>query len=318
MEIISTAQQMLPQTQSDDLLITDPQPQTSSLIDEPTTKQPITFDPINLGPGEVKRISLMKDDSSWIEVQFIPNELIDYATEKFDELFQLHPAQKGNVVMYGKELKSSRWHQSYMETPKRDPAMKHSYMFCGLEDSPAINQPLPVPFQPFNDYMLQKDSKYNQMVANWYKDGLDYIAQHSDCEMGMIDNAVISLINLNQSNLTENCRIFRIRPKFADQNAGALYSEYQVILRHGLLITMGGHFQKQFKHGVPKVLPMRNQSLIPVPRMSLSFRQFASSKKRTNDDVVESSSLLNESAESSSQKRMKFTSFNDHPDQILM
>jgi hypothetical protein len=231
----------------------------------------LTFDPVtDMKENEVVRIPLTEDGTSWIELEWIPSELSNFASECFKELFDLHPKDQGKIIMYDKELLSYRWHQSYLHTPARDPVYKHSYMFAGFDES-TIHTPLPEPYQRFYDFMSQRDSRFNQVVANWYLDVSDYIAQHSDCELGMIPDAVVSMMNFNKLNETENCRIFRIIPKPVDVQ-DALYSEVQIILRHGLMLTMGGEVQKKFKHGVPRVLGKGKEA---TPRFSLSFRQFA-------------------------------------------
>ena len=39
---------------------------------------------------------------------------------------------------------------------------------------------------PFYEEMKKTDPKYNQAIVNWYEDQDDYIAPHSDCQIGMV------------------------------------------------------------------------------------------------------------------------------------
>jgi alkylated DNA repair dioxygenase AlkB len=235
-----------------------------------TKSTTLLIDPVDLSPGEIRRIPLTKEGNSWVEIEMAPEEIIDYGAKNFNKLFNLHPLEQGKIIMYEQELLSYRWHQSYLRTPQRDPAFPHSYMFSGYDES-SINQELPSEFQVFYDFMLKRDARFNQIVANWYLDGNDYIAQHSDCELGMIPDAIVSMINFNRLNARENCRVFKIQPKPTDVDV-AEFQAVSIVLRNGVMITMGGDTQKQFKHGVPKMSLSEGEA---APRFSLSFRQFA-------------------------------------------
>lgn len=39
---------------------------------------------------------------------------------------------------------------------------------------------------PIYEYVKKIDERYNQVIVNWYEDENDYIAPHSDCQIGMI------------------------------------------------------------------------------------------------------------------------------------
>jgi hypothetical protein len=70
------------------------------------------------------RLDLTKSKSAWIEIAKVPDELCTYAQSNFDTLFQLHPAERGKVIMgqncIHNETESTRWHASYLNTPKWD------------------------------------------------------------------------------------------------------------------------------------------------------------------------------------------------------
>ena len=86
-------------------------------------------------------------------------------------------------------------------------------MYSGHDTSENCDN-LPEVFNSFYQYMLSKDNKYNQVIANWYEKDYDSIAKHSDCTKGWIENgnvAIISIYNLQENN-KEN-QILEITPK---------------------------------------------------------------------------------------------------------
>lgn len=231
------------------------------------------YDPVN--KGESRHIQLTKSGSAWLVIDHIPEELANYAADNYDELFRLHPEDMGKVVMGEKEVKSSRWHKCYMHTPPREGGEK-SYMFCGLRNTD-INDPLPEKFAPFLEFMNQgKEFGYNQVVANWYKNGTHYIARHADYTKTMIEGFTIASISLNDpSNMGEDakCRVLTFKAKLVDGVVpdDICFHSVSIVQRHGTIVTMCGDTQELFTHGVPKI----TQDGVKFPsRISLSFRQF--------------------------------------------
>ena len=95
------------------------------------------------------------------------------------------------------------------------------------------------------------DSKYNQVIANWYEDKNDYIAYHSDCVYNMIPNAKISMLSLYDSDqITENnIRSLIIKPK---PSIKSLYENFEIKLKHGMIITLEGTTNAEYRHGIKK------------------------------------------------------------------
>lgn len=115
------------------------------------------------------------------------------------------------------------------------------------------------------------------MEERWYKDGQDYTAQHSDCEDGMKEGADIVVILLGDE------RNFKICPKDIkgdavdrDMHKVAKGEGLEVPCPHDSILTMGGHTQKFFRHGVPK-------SANVAPRISITFRSFKT--QQTSSDI---------------------------------
>lgn len=215
------------------------------------------------------RLDLTKSKSAWIEVARLPDDLSTYAQSNFDTLFQLHPAERGKVIMgqncNHNETESPRWHASYLNTPKWDKLLEASYMFSGVKGSHMPKKiDLPQEFSPFFDYMTQI-GKYNQVVANWYKDGNDFIAYHSDYSYGMPKDTDVAILSLYDN--PDDFRVFSIKAKHNETFDDVLFERIDLKVRHGCILFMCGDTQQKFRHGLPK---MDTQSR----RLSLTFRYY--------------------------------------------
>ena len=217
----------------------------------------------------MSKIYLNESNSAWIEIDELSPALKQYAMERFDELFEEHPRERGKTLLFNKNVENPEWeennsfryHKSYMQTPDFNPESMKSYMFSG-EDKSGNNGKFPELFEPFYEYIKSQDARYNQMVINWYEKE-DFIPLHSDCTHSMIDNASIWIVNINRTE-EEKEREFTIIPK--KTNEDYLYEKYTVPLKHGIMIKMCGDMQKMFSHGVDCEQKTK--------RISLSFRQY--------------------------------------------
>ena len=75
---------------------------------------------------------MTKSGSAWITIEWLSEELKEYSQINYEELFSLHPVERGKVIMFGQEIISPRWHRSYLKTPKRDTKAKRSFMYSEL------------------------------------------------------------------------------------------------------------------------------------------------------------------------------------------
>lgn len=215
-------------------------------------------------------IYLTHDQKSWITIEHLDDNIKQYAIDNFNAMFELHPEERGKVRVFNGnisdpnwvETQCSRWYQSYENTPRFDDTVMKSYMFSGQKPVDT-RLPLPQIFIPFYDFMKEKDHRYNQVVVNWYNPD-DLIPYHSDCEAYMIPDHSIGLINLLPSFKQNNYHHFKLMTK---DKTKSLFDEVDIVLKHGIQITMGGQLQQTFKHGV-EFCPDSSK------RMSLSFRQF--------------------------------------------
>ncbi len=214
-------------------------------------------------PGFISQtIKLNESGSAFIRIDNIPDELKLYLFENFNTMWNLHPENKHKIIMYEKEVEVNRYSQSYLNTPTDLEITKtHSYMYSGFDTS-NNNIELPEQFKKVYDHITNIDSKYNQVIANWYTDHNDFIAPHSDCQKCMIPDASISIVSIYPRYEPEKFRYLNIIPKKSSKK-----SIIKIRLDHGSIITMGGTIQEEFLHGIDKC---DNEVL---QRISLSFRQ---------------------------------------------
>ncbi|HUM53002.1 MAG TPA: alpha-ketoglutarate-dependent dioxygenase AlkB [Chitinophagales bacterium] len=214
-------------------------------------------------------IYLTKSKSAWVTIKWLSDELINYSQNQYRSLFNLHPNERGKVVMHDEEVQSPRWHKSYMHTPMLNLIhAKKSYMYSGKE---LIGNDLSLPnlFQPFLDFInkTERNDQYNQVIVNWYLNGQDYIAAHSDCQIDMKPNAEISIITLCEQE--EHFRELRFTPKKINGTENdAIYNHVKIATIHGSIITMHGDTQNKFRHKIPKALD------IDTSRISITCRKF--------------------------------------------
>lgn len=190
--------------------------------------------------------------NSWIDFYSdIPADLfprID-SKEEFERLWNLHPAEKGIVNVFG-EKETPRWQQSY----------GHDYQFSRIK-----HESLPIE-DPFLIKILDCVRKhsglpYNGILINWYADGNHYIGPHSDDESELVLGSPIYSFSFGQE------RDFRItsKPKNSSQ-----IEPYTIKLPNNSLLIMCEDMQKYYKHSVPK----RALSRCPEKRINVTVRHF--------------------------------------------
>jgi alkylated DNA repair dioxygenase AlkB len=101
---------------------------------------------------------------------------------------------------------------------------------------------------------------FNHALANLYRDQNDAMGFHSDDEPELGDDPVLASLTLGAT------RRFVIHPKKKKSGAGSL----TLTLGHGDLLVMGGAFQSEYRHGVPR-------ERTPVgERINVTFRLISS------------------------------------------
>lgn len=95
--------------------------------------------------------------------------------------------------------------------------------------------------------------KFNAVLANWYRDGMDSNGWHADDEKELGKNPLIASLSFGCT------RRFELKHKETKE-------KLSLELRTGSLLVMGGELQHFWKHQIPK------QTKIKKDRINLTFR----------------------------------------------
>ena len=159
----------------------------------------------------------------------LPAELEREGRERFDELWELHPAEFHQMRQPGKGtmIPVPRWQQAY----GRD------YRYSGN-----VNVALPVPaiLQPFLAWGREQfDGRLNGLLLNWYDAELAHrIGEHRDSIAGLVEGAPIGTISLGAT------RVFRLWPAKAKG-----FVDFEAA--HGTVFVLPWETNLHVKHGVP-------------------------------------------------------------------
>lgn len=165
--------------------------------------------------------------------------------ELFEEIWDLHPEEYGQVKIMGKLINTPRWQVSYGK----------DYYYSGV-----LHKALPIEhpyFKKLLDWVCgDSGENYQQMLINWYQNENHYIGPHSDDEKQLVNNSNIYSFSFGQS------RQFVITSK-KDKSFKKI-----VPLNNNTLVVMCGEMQKHYKHSVPKEKYKLGQ------RINITFRLF--------------------------------------------
>jgi len=183
-------------------------------------------------------------ENSYIEIL-----KIDFPEYKFEELWNIHPTEHGQVIMYGKKIDVPRYLKSY----GRD------YNFAGMNH---IAEEIPNEFKKFMDIVngLYENYIFNSLLVNWYENGNHYIGPHSDNTKQLVTDSPIVSISLGQT------RIFRIR----DKKTKEILKDIE--LKNKSIVVMCGKFQDELTHEIVKVNGDKGKKM--GRRINLTFRVF--------------------------------------------
>lgn len=176
----------------------------------------------------------------------IPEEMLEYRPGLFtaeesdfflDRFIRTEHWWQPTQKMYGKEVLTPRlisWHGARL---KKDP----------------------LPWNPELLFIKERIERlsgfsFNSVLLNYYRDGNDSVAWHSDKEWVYGKNPIIASVSFGQ------VRSFDIRRKTDHQE------QYSVRLEHGSFLLMKAGLQEMFEHRIAK------SSQIIRPRVNLTFR----------------------------------------------
>ena len=154
---------------------------------------------------------------------------------------------QNTIRFYGKESLVPR-----LEAWYGDPGMSYSYSGIRMDPLPWTEDLLEIKkiIEPVSM------TTFNSVLINFYRDGKDRVAWHSDDEKELGRNPVIGSVSLGAE------RKFKLRHKDFTQNG----QQAEIMLAHGSLLMMKGPTQRFWKHEVPRTAR-------PVgKRVNLTFR----------------------------------------------
>jgi alkylated DNA repair dioxygenase AlkB len=180
-----------------------------------------------------------------------------------EDMLAIRPTIPDTVIMAGKPVLTPRFVAHYLKpyyyTGRIHPAKPLPELLIPLLQW--CNEELLLHWKEKTDGIKENDdSKFNQVLVNYYMNGLHYIGKHSDDERQSVKNSPIFSCTFGQE------RTFRISTK----SDGGYVMDIPLI--DGTFILMCGKMQKHFKHEVLKVTGRKGENM--GPRVNVTLRMF--------------------------------------------
>ncbi len=163
----------------------------------------------------------------------------------FKSLLENIEWKQDKIIMYGKEILLPRLSAWYGDNNK-------PYTYSGITLNPL----------PWTEELLlikkrievEAKVKFSSVLINRYRDGQDYVGWHTDAEKELGTNPIIGSVNFGAT------RKFQLRRIDDHKN------KFELELKHGTFLLMGGATQHFWQHQVPKT------ALKIGERINLTFR----------------------------------------------
>jgi len=184
----------------------------------------------------------------------LPGELLDYRAGFINEETSDQLLQKLIATSPWKQSTQKMWDKVYLT-----PRLTAWHGDIGTDYSVSGTVSNPNPWTPELIWLKDKVEavsglRFNSVLLNYYRDGNDSVAWHSDRESVLGKNPVIASLSFGQ------VRSFDIRNKANHQE------HYSVKLEHGSFLLMKAGLQEHWEHRIAKsVKPMQ-------ARLNLTFR----------------------------------------------
>ena len=157
------------------------------------------------------------------------------------------PWHQNKIKFYGKESLVPR-----LESWHGDSGMSYTYSGITMHAKPWTDDLLEIKqsIEPF------AKTTFNSVLINFYRDGKDRVAWHSDDEKELGKNPVIGSVSLGAE------RKFKLRHKRFKENQ----LRHEILLGNGSFLLMTGPTQHNWLHEIPRTAK-------PIgPRINLTFR----------------------------------------------
>lgn len=188
-------------------------------------------------------------DSDFQDFSYFPKYLDNSSSDKLLEtLLERNQWEREIFKIYGKSISAPRLTSWFS-----DPMV--SYRYSGKK---RFGKPFtPELFQLRQILNARLNVHFNFVLANFYRDGKDYVGWHADDEPDLGSRPLIASISLGES------RRFRVR-----HNSRKVTESIDLV--HGSLLIMRGQSQSHFKHCLAKTKRLVNS------RINLTFRTIQS------------------------------------------
>jgi alkylated DNA repair dioxygenase AlkB len=176
--------------------------------------------------------------------QFFPKPTADRLLQ---ELMEKIEWTQNKIRFYGKESLVPRLEAWYGDPGK-------SYAYSGIQMNP---KPWTKELVEIKEAIEKEASvHFNSVLINYYRDGKDRVAWHSDNEKELGQNPIIGSVSLGAE------RKFKLRHKKYKENG----LKTEIMLQHGSFLLMKGPTQHHWMHEIPRTAK-------PIgPRINLTFR----------------------------------------------
>ncbi|MEE3055863.1 MAG: alpha-ketoglutarate-dependent dioxygenase AlkB [Pseudomonadota bacterium] len=183
------------------------------------------------------------------DVTYFPQALSKNDADTFFELLKAElPWRQDSIRLFGKPVKIPRlqsWHG--------DDDCTYTYSNLTMSPNPWTNSLLSIKDCCEALCAATQNTKFNSVLANWYRDGQDSMSFHSDDEPELGINPVIASVTLGEA------RPFVFKHKETKE-------KYTQVLEHGSVLIMAGTTQSHYVHGIAKTAK-------PISgRINLTFR----------------------------------------------
>ena len=176
--------------------------------------------------------------------QFFPKPTADRLLQ---ELMEKIEWTQNKIRFYGKESLVPRLEAWYGDPGK-------SYAYSGIQMNP---KPWTKELVEIKEAIEKEASvPFNSVLINYYRDGKDRVAWHSDDEKELGQNPIIGSVSLGAE------RKFKLRHKKYKENG----LKAEIMLQHGSFLLMKGPTQHHWMHEIPRTAK-------PIgSRINLTFR----------------------------------------------
>jgi len=203
---------------------------------------------MNFSTEELFRESKMGYDLPDAEIEYFPEFFSREKSLNFlPQLLDTIKWKQNTIKMYGKENPVPR-----LEAWYGDPGKSYAYSGIRMEPSTWTDE--------LNEIKRSIEAEvaisFNSVLINYYRDGQDRVAWHSDDEKELGKNPVIGSVSFGAE------RTFKLRHKQYKENN----LKQSIVLKNGSFLLMKGATQHHWMHEIPRTAK-------PIgPRINLTFR----------------------------------------------